>query len=257
MLMGLPSVSHLKGIVRAVLPDTLRHKISLIRVDRSRRADLDKTTQQVFTDIYVKNVWGGNTGEFYSGSGSETHLAEPYIRLVQFFIQEHGIRTVVDLGCGDFRIGRHIAEVAQTYIGVDIVDALVERNCKEFGKKGVDFLCLDIVNDELPKGDLCLIRQVLQHLSNEQICAILPKIRQYRYTLVTEHYPTPSSTIVPNVDKPHGPDTRLLDNSAVYLDLPPFNVQGVETLLQVDDPQCLIADGQTIRTMLIHGFEQD
>jgi len=31
------------------------------------------------------------------------------------------------------------------------------------------FLCLDIISDELPDGDLCLLREVLQHLSNREM----------------------------------------------------------------------------------------
>lgn len=226
-----------------------------MRVERIRHRNVQKSTRDVFTEIYANNLWGGNTGEFYSGTGSDVQMAEPYIRLVQSFIKEQNVRSVVDLGCGDFRIGRHIAEAAESYVGVDIVPALVDRNRAEFGSDKVSFLCLDMINDDLPSADLCLIRQVLQHLSNQQIAAILAKIRQYPYTMITEHYPSVGLAGKPNIDKPHGPDTRLYNNSAVYLDLPPFNVQGVRLLLEVEDPQYLVAEGQAIRTMLVPGGE--
>lgn len=249
--MDTSSFRRVKQVVRSAIPATLWHKITLKRVERTRRSNLEKSTQQVFTEVYAKNLWGGETGEFYSGSGSDTHMAEPYIQLIRSFIQENDVRTVVDLGCGDFRIGRHIAEVAETYIGIDIVESLIERNRVEFGSQQIAFLCLDVINDELPQGDLCLIRQVLQHLSNQQIKEVLSKIKQYRYAIITEHYPASSVAGAPNIDKPHGPDTRLYNNSAVYLDQPPFNVPGVQTLLVVEDPQYLIAKGQTLRTMLV------
>jgi hypothetical protein len=84
----------------------------------------------------------------------------------------------------------------------------------------------------LPDGDACFLRQVLQHLSNREICAILPKLNKYRWVYITEHYPTDNDGIKPNKDKVHVGDIRLLENSGVYLSKPPFNLPG-QTLLKV------------------------
>lgn len=43
--------------------------------------------------------------------------------------------------------------------------------------------------------------------------------------LLTEHYPSPFRKSIPNKDKPHGEDVRIYDDSAVYLDVPSFNVK--------------------------------
>jgi SAM-dependent methyltransferase len=148
-------------------------------------------------------------------------------------VESHGIRTVVDLGCGDFSVGRLIASKSARYIGVDIVDEVVRRNRQRHGAEGVEFLCLDMTKDELPPGDLCLVRQVLQHLSNVEILAVLERTRGYPFVIVTEHLPPVDAVSHPNLDKPHGADTRILEDSGVFLEEEPFGQRIVETLLEV------------------------
>lgn len=143
--------------------------------------------------------------------------------------------TFVDLGCGDFRIGKQLLPLCSSYIGVDVVKPLVRRNQEIYGDSRVQFVHLDIVKDELPNGDVCFIRQVLQHLSNKQIVDILAKITKYKWVFITEHYPTDNDTIEPNKDKPHGGDIRAYENSGVYLTKPPFELpsQKLEKVLEV------------------------
>jgi hypothetical protein len=86
----------------------------------------------------------------------------------------------------------------------------------------------------LPDGDLCLVRQVLQHLSNAEISKVLENVRKYKYLIVTEHYPNPVIKMKPNLDIPHGPTVRLRYDSAVVLDKPPFNLKNTQLLLDVE-----------------------
>jgi hypothetical protein len=112
---------------------------------------------------------------------------------------------------------------------------------------------MDITSDPLPEATLCPIRQVLQHLSNEEIGRILGRVRAYRYVIVTEHYPGPSVRLTPNRDKPHGHDTRILDDAAVVLDAPPFDCR-TRLLLDADAAGQLKTAGERIRSFLIEGF---
>jgi hypothetical protein len=60
-----------------------------------------------FSEIYHTKLWGEADGEaFCSGGGTDARFAVPYVQQVQNLIVEHRIRTVVDLGCRDFRVGR-------------------------------------------------------------------------------------------------------------------------------------------------------
>jgi hypothetical protein len=76
-----------------------------------------------------------------------------------------------------------------------------------------------------------LVRQVLQHLSNDQILKVLPKLKQsYKWLVLTEHLPL-SEKFVPNVDKPPGPDIRLSlveGGSGVVVTSAPFDLGVLE-----------------------------
>ena len=67
---------------------------------------------------------------------------------------------------------------------------------------------------------------------------VLPKLVKYKYIFITEHYPTDNDAIRPNMDKPHGGDVRVYDNSGVYLAEPPFElpVQTLKQVLEVPGP---------------------
>jgi hypothetical protein len=164
--------------------------------------------------------------------------------------------TVVDLGCGDFSVGQRIASGCGRYIGVDIVKPLVDRNRATFGSSTVSFLHANIVEDELPEGDVCLVRQVFQHLSNDQILAVLPKLEQYGWSFITEHHPSEFRLLQPNKDKPHGGSIRAGQRSGVFLDQPPFNVPKSRFRLLMEMPGTSLPGGMdpgVIRTFILEG----
>jgi len=144
-------------------------------------------------------------GELYSGSGShQFDLVFPYVSAVTDFCRSLKVPpSAVDLGCGDFNIGRQIRPYCGRYIACDVVPELIEQNLSRFGDLRVEFRCLDIVHDPLPGGDVAFLRQVLQHLDNEKIATILRQLYRYRFVIVTEHLPA-NGGFVPNTDKPQG-----------------------------------------------------
>jgi SAM-dependent methyltransferase len=198
-----------------------------------------RSATEVFTRIYAENAWGADRPPpdpgypYYSGPGSDDALAAPYVTCVNRFVDAHGIRAIVDLGCGDFRIGRRLARPGIAYVGVDLVASLIDANRERFASDSVEFVCRDIVTEDIPDGELCLLREVLQHLSNAQIAAIVPKLRRFRWVILTENHPGPLGSFVPNRDKPAGADTRVLWNSGVDLGAPPFDLGRMELLLSV------------------------
>jgi len=113
---------------------------------------------------------------------------------------------------------------------------LIEQNKARFETDRIKFACLNIIDDALPDGDVCFLRQVLQHLSNNQIQKILSKLQQYQWVFLTEHYPSDNDKIKPNIDKVHGTDIRLCNNSGVYFTEPPFSLPSskLSLVLQVD-----------------------
>jgi SAM-dependent methyltransferase len=223
---------------------------------RKQRREMQLDTKEAFTRIYRQNLWGDGkapAGEpsFYSGPGSDESVARPYTDRVKTFITEHNIRTVVDLGCGDFRVGRLIANPSILYTGVDIVEPLIASNAARFANDHIAFRCLDIARDEPPDADLCLVREVLQHLSNGQILAILAKLKRYKWVIVTEQQPGPPGTFRPNRDKPYGQASRVVWNSGIVLDMPPFNVARVTRILDVPVPESVYTANGRLSSFLI------
>jgi SAM-dependent methyltransferase len=243
--MSSPLRSTLRRVATSVLPERWHRALwRRIVLEPRRRAFRALDTRETFERIYAENLWGGDAGEFSSGSGSSDPVTGPYVACVRRFIEEHAIRDVADLGCGDFQVGRRLLAPGLRYVGVDVVRPLIERNQARYAGEGVRFEARDLVRDALPAGELALIRQVLQHLSNDEIARILENTKPYRYLLVTEHVPL-GDDVRPNLDKPHGPDTRLYDRSGVFLDLPPFSLR-TRVLLETE-----LAPGEVLRTVLV------
>ncbi|MEM9596438.1 MAG: methyltransferase [Acidobacteriota bacterium] len=194
---------------------------------RGEAPDAVHSVEEVFTGIYTTNRWGGEAGEFCSGRGSsQASIVEPYVATISDLADRLGFRgtAFVDLGCGDFQVGRRLLPLCSSYVGVDVVPALVARNQRDFGDERTRFEHLDIISQPLPEGDVCFVRQVFQHLSNVQIASVLEKLEAFRWVFVTEHYPHLNASIVPNLDQKAGDGTRIRRNSGVYLSQPPFSL---------------------------------
>jgi SAM-dependent methyltransferase len=230
----------------AALLDRIRRALT----GQSHQRPEQRSAAEIFSEIYRRNMWGGKAGTFYSGPGSDAEFARQFSDVANTLIAERGIKSVVDLGCGDFRVGGQIASAEISYTGVDVVDALIERNRQLFARAGIKFCCMDIIEGDLPGGDLCILRQVLQHLSNAQIARILGKLGRYRFALIGEHHPDPTRLKRPNLDRQAGFDTRVEYGSGVFLELPPFSAPGVSVLARFPLPP-LMAPGETIAIYLI------
>jgi SAM-dependent methyltransferase len=238
----------IKNIIKKFIPNSMLMRIRQFRTLNQRREFAALSVAETFSKIYRDKLWGQKEERFDSGPGSSGKAAEMYIDYVSWFIREYGIVSVVDLGCGDFRIGKHIAAVATKYTGIDVVPELVAHHTKNFSTETIDFKCLDVTYEKPPIGDICLVRQVLQHLSNDEISSVIKNFKNYRYVLITEHFPLIGKGFSANKEKSHGPDARAEHNSAVALDKPPFLLHGIQEVLAVEIND--IHQGDTIRTFL-------
>jgi hypothetical protein len=102
----------------------------------------------------------------------------------------------------------------------------------------VDFRFLDLSRDELPAGDVAIIRQVLQHMSNAQIASVIPKLYRYRFIVLSEHISTDPG-FLPNIEKPAGPTIRICSGSGVVLTAPPFNLKTKSERVLCSNPQAI------------------
>ena len=199
------------------------------------------SNREIFSNVYQNKLWGvasqENESPFYSGPGSsDPQIVDPYVETVKrFFDSFPAKKKAVDLGCGDFRVGSRIIDSFDSYTACDVVPELVHFNQQYWRHLPVEFLVLDLVKDEIPTGDVLILRQVLQHLSNDDISKFTQSIpRGISYLLLTEHLPSKNDFLA-NRDKVSGTDIRLGIDSGVVLTQPPFNMKfkSETTLLSV------------------------
>ena len=186
-------------------------------------------TKDAMNQIYEKHFWGGSEFDFYSGEGShDPQIVKPYLEAILSFFKSHNNNLMVcDLGCGDFNVGSQLFQNTKRYIAIDIVKSLINRNKNLYKAKNLEFHCLDIAKDNLPKADCIILRQVLQHLSNNEIKQIVRKLSNYKYLILTEHIPT--GDFDSNKDIISGQGIRLKHNSGVDLLKAPFNLRVQKT----------------------------
>jgi hypothetical protein len=223
----------MRELLRKLVPVSLRRARRDFVLRRQWKSFEELPPGEAFRRVYEDGVWGQSPDRgdrFFSGSGSHApQLVSGYVAAVEAFLRTFPQKpNVVDLGCGDFAIGSQLRPLCGKYIACDVVEPLIARNRERFASLDVDFRRLDIATDPLPAGDVALIRQVLQHLSNKQIMAIVPKLPStYRHVVVTEHLPVEEG-FEPNLDKPAGPHTRLNSGrrpSGVVLTEAPFRLR--------------------------------
>ena len=189
-----------------------------------RQSNLRRSNAERFGRIYRDKLWGGvQHDDFFSGCGSVPEVVEPYVSSVRTTLSQRPPLDVVEIGCGDFMVASRLTDLARTYTACDVVPELIERNRRRFVRGNLTFMTIDAVTDPLPPGDLVIVRQVLQHLRNDQIQSILRKLTQYPTWIISEH--VPSREFVPNLDMLSGPETRLSVGSGVVITEEPFAVK--------------------------------
>ena len=188
--------------------------------------------KQAFEEIYSQHKWGGVSK---SGPGSDPHATKEYVKFINNFLQDNiNIKSIVEIGCGDWATTRLLKfPTDYSYLGYDIVSSVIEENTRQFGGKKTRFICADFMSSEIETGDLILIKDVLQHLSNDVVNTfinnILPKykvaiitndVKKYRQKLffgiplIKRKYQTPNLDILDGKSRP-----LEIDKSPFMLDI--------------------------------------
>jgi hypothetical protein len=194
---------------------------------------------EVFDQIYADTQWG-NDGEagFFSGVGSRGPVVDQYIaamapQLAALHAQLGRDITVVDIGCGDFVVGSRLVEACPFihYIGCDIVGRLIAHHREHYTTDRARFELLDIVTHTPPHGDVCLVRQVFQHLPNRDVRDALARLHGFAALFVSEGQPAVRHGPF-NPDKPLGSgvryDWRRGIGRGLELSKPPFSLRTQE-----------------------------
>ena len=161
----------------------------------------------VFSDVYERDLWNGG-----SGPGSAPENTVEYRRFLQEFLDgfDYPVK-VVDLGCGDWRIGELMDWSGVDYVGVDVVPEVIEANRRRDTPDNVSFVCLDALVDDLPEGDVLVAKDVLQHWPNADVVRLLDAAEErFTFTMVTNDVSSKSHPAKVNSDIALG-DWRPID----------------------------------------------
>lgn len=111
--------------------------------------------------------------------------AEPYVDMLQRFLHDYEIRSVVDLGCGDWQFSRLIDWSGVDYLGLDVVEFVVDTNREQFATDSIRFE-VATVGEPLPAADLIVCKDVLQHLPISVVADYFAEFRHsYKHALIT------------------------------------------------------------------------
>lgn len=185
--------------------------------------------EELFTNIYKKNVWGMGSGT-PNGGGSSPRYCEAYLNYLRGIIPD---QVVMDLGCGDWQLYDGFDWlVAKRYVGVDVVGYLINELREDFGGPSIEFVHADFSNPEtfvnlteVYKPDLVLVKDVFHHWATEEITrwlAVLPRAHWGTLLVASDwkHFRSPEKNALPR---------QSLDNKYHWapIDLLPFGFEHV------------------------------
>jgi hypothetical protein len=154
--------------------------------EREATAGRRYSTADTFRRIYESNHWGASER---SGAGAAIEQAAGILDQLGALISQLGVRTMVDVPCGDFAWMQYLRTDVH-YIGGDVIPELVEANDRRWGGPQRRFETIDLITGALPEGDLLLCRDCLVHLSYEDALAALRNIGRSRCRwLLTTTFP--------------------------------------------------------------------
>ena len=171
-----------------------------------------KNRKRIFLRIYQENAWGDPSS--VSGPGSSLEATAALRRTLPGLLAELGVKSLLDIPCGDLEWIKRVPLGIGKYIGADIVEPLIEKNRIRYPDIG-EFLHLDLLTDPLPVVDAILCRDCFIHLGNRDVLKALTNIaRTDAQYLITTTFP----------DLTANRDTVMPYWRALNLQLPPYNL---------------------------------
>lgn len=138
----------------------------------------------IFNEIYTTDFWTGG-----SGPGSYVENVKEWTSLINAFVKDKNVTSVLDLGCGDGQFLHLLDFNHLSYTGVDVSDVAIAKNKSTEKPANFTFINEDLSTLEYPQVDLILVKDVLQHLPYQAIETILNKIKSScKYALFCEDF---------------------------------------------------------------------
>jgi len=212
------------------------HQLDITKLTTVNYQDCSAVFSSLYSSILSLVNKSGNIYEF------QLIPYMTYIKQIRASIPKESV-TIVDIGCGIFNsVFTYVPwKLTDKYIGIDCVESAISFNKQYHADKG-SFIVADATHDNLPNGDICLVRNVLGNLSNVYIQIILHQLRKYNYVLITDVVPNDQILSKLNTDK--ATDTYFRPGG-LWLESAPF-VMMIQTVLNLP-----IDKKTSLRTVLI------
>lgn len=169
--------------------------------------------------------------ETLCGAGSTLENTKSVRAWLPRIFRELQVKSILDAPCGDFNWMSNTDLSGIDYCGADydaehLAVSAGRSSVASFAPKSKRFIELDITYDPLPRADLILCREFLQHLPNERVRQTLRNFRDSgcRWLLATSH------------DNAVNSDIALAGRfRPLNLREPPFNLPGARRSVE-DEP---------------------
>ena len=162
------------------------------------------------------NYERSRNAESISGPGSSKSNAKEASELISNTLNKYNIKSILDLGCGDWNWFENIKLTNINYIGWDADVDMITSNQFNYSENNIDFDVKDIVLEDYPFVDLIICRDVLFHMPIKMALHVLNKIKKSCKYLI--------STSFRDVDHNKGIDGEEWGYYSINLNITPFDL---------------------------------
>ena len=181
------------------------------------------SNEQIFTEIYLRNSWG--VTESVSGISATLSRTESIRNTLPTLIETLNIQRIVDIGCGDWNWMRHVDLSGVSYLGIDIVDTLVERLQAQYTTPMIRFQKTDVFNEPPETADLWIVRDICGLYGYDEIKQLIQQFISSESKFIA----------ITTIDGCDNQDSLTGTWRALNLMSAPFNLP---------EPVCILEDGQ-------------
>lgn len=163
-------------ILNLVYMDNKKYFKSFKFEDETNKQNSKETN--FFSAKQFVNMKISKNAESLSGPGSHLNNTKVTVEYLSKFIKDNNIKSVLDLGCGDWNWFKLINLNGASYEGWDAHSDMIYLNNKNYGTDKIKFSTKDIITEEYPNVDLIICRDVLFHLNLNFSTKIVEKVKR-------------------------------------------------------------------------------
>lgn len=115
--------------------------------------------------------------ESLSGPGSWVKNAQDTISFINESVNKYNIKSILDLGCGDWNWFKEVDIPNCSYTGWDADEQMIASNNDRYGSDTIKFEVKDIFNSKYPTVDLVICRDVLFHVREELTLKLIDQVK--------------------------------------------------------------------------------